>query len=186
MIPLVLISSPASSGHHKDIAEMTTTAQASGGNGNGGGEAAVAADPSAFNAAAATVTADDNDIDAAGAQSEPRQECSPAVAAATAPGSQARDEIFTWEAPHATYALGWSVRFFLFALGFRFPFFFSLQPSPPPKKNAQPPLFLISPSSSYLSFFTQQNRPDKPFRLAVGSFVEDFPNRVDIVTRALF
>jgi hypothetical protein len=124
LIPLVLIRSPASSGHHKDIAEMTTTAQASGGNGNGGGEAAVAADPSAFNAAAATVTADDNDIDAAWAQREPRQECSPAVAAATAPGSQARDEIFTWEAPHATYALGWSVRFFLFALGFRFPFFF--------------------------------------------------------------
>ena len=31
----------------------------------------------------------------------------------------------------------------------------------------------------------QQNRPDKPFRLAVGSFVEDFPNRVDIVARTL-
>ena len=29
----------------------------------------------------------------------------------------------------------------------------------------------------------QQNRPDKPFRLAVGSFVEDYPNRVDIVAR---
>ena len=103
---------------------MTTTAQASEGNGNGGGEAAVAADPSAFNAATAAATADDNDIDdAAGAQREPRQECSPAVAAATAPGSQARDEIFTWEAPHATYALGWSVRFFLSHLVFRFPFF---------------------------------------------------------------
>ena len=90
-----------------------TTAPPSGGNGNAGAEGGAgaggggAADPAAAAAAAA------NDLDdAARAQREPRQERSPAVAdAAAAPGSQARDEIFTWEAPHATYALGWSVSF---------------------------------------------------------------------------
>ena len=28
-----------------------------------------------------------------------------------------------------------------------------------------------------------QNRPDTPFRLAVGSFIEDYGNRIDIVSR---
>lgn len=88
--------------------EMTTP-PASGGNGNTGARGAPAADPDAA-AAAAAAAADDDIDDAAGAQREPRQERSPAVAtAAAAPGSEARDEIFTWEAPHATYALGWSV-----------------------------------------------------------------------------
>lgn len=30
-----------------------------------------------------------------------------------------------------------------------------------------------------------QNRPDTPFRLAVGSFIEDYGNRIDIVSREL-
>jgi hypothetical protein len=29
-------------------------------------------------------------------------------------------------------------------------------------------------------------RPDRPFRLAVGSFVEDYQNRVEVVQRACF
>lgn len=45
------------------------------------------------------------DVDAA-ERSEPRSDRSPPAAA----NADARDEIFTWEAPHATYALGWSVR----------------------------------------------------------------------------
>ena len=78
---------------------MTTALKSAEGGGEGG---AAVADPAAFAAA--------EDMDAAGAQREPRQERSPAVA----PGSQARDDIFTWEAPHATYALGWSVSLFWF------------------------------------------------------------------------
>ena len=120
------------------------------GGGGGGGEGKAAADPAP---AAAAAAADDRG-DAVGAQREPRQERSPVVAAAAAaaaPGSQARDEIFTWEAPHATYALGWSVSFVLFLNGID-----SDEHMPPPKNRATRKthsslFFLFSLSSLFYS-----------------------------------
>ena len=100
--------------------EMTEAAlAASGGNRNAGERETAASDPVVEATAGAAAAVADIDVDE-GAQREPRQERSPPVAGAgagAAPGSQGRDEIFTWEAPHATYALGWSVSIISFSKG---------------------------------------------------------------------
>ena len=42
--------------------------------------------------------------------------------------------------------------------------------------------FLLPCSLTHLYLQTKQIRPDKPFRLVVGSFIEDYNNRVEVIT----
>lgn len=39
--------------------------------------------------------------------------------------------------------------------------------------------------NSYIASLFLQNRKDQKFRLAVGSFIEDYDNSVEIITRGL-
>lgn len=70
-------------------------------------------------------------------------------------------EIYTYESQDLVYAMNWSV---------------SMLASAPAQRCA----------NNYLSLTPLeilQNRRDKKFRLAVGSFIEKFDNNVEIITR---
>ena len=108
-----------------------------------------------------------------------------------------RDEIYSYEAAHTVYALAWSVSwkgseeragrcgaeetgdalFFPLSVHLALP----TRPLDTARAPARPPgrarLSLLHNSL----FFLCQCRADDPFRLAVGSFVEDYPNRVDVL-----
>ena len=91
--------------------------------------------------------------------------------AAADPGriGERRAEIYTYESQNPVYALNWSV-------------------SSPTKLRLGATLLRACRSclqkTSHMRHVPVQNRRDKKFRLAVGSFIEEYENYVEIITRA--
>lgn len=117
---------------------------------------------------------------------------------------EGRAEIYTYESPHLVYAAGWSVsaaralakpgvvRCACACLPLRSTCLRRLQlcsmlwlllPAAGRRCPCTPPC-LEALHASCLPMWLQV-RPDKPFRLALGSFIEDYANRVEIVQREL-
>ena len=116
-----------------------------------------------------------------------------------APAPPARAEIYTYESPGLLYSCGWSVsrgqqqRRCVCLPSNSLPEMDSIVhdvvgfcgracralPRRHRHKHLPPPT-TAAPATARLLL---QVRPDKPFRLAVGSFIEDYANRVDIIQR---
>lgn len=82
-----------------------------------------------------------------------------------------RAEIYTHESKDPVYGMNWSVRFPSLRLIF-------LKADGPAFGSCACKLFL---GVTQLRLFVQ-NRADKKFRLAVGSFKEEYSNQVEIIT----
>lgn len=115
---------------------------------------------------------------------------------------EGRAEIYTYESPHLVYAAGWSVSAAgaLLAkpgvvscacacLPLRSTCLHRLQLCSMlcllPGGAADPPRLASKHCMPPALPMWLQVRPDKPFRLALGSFIEDYANRVEIVQREL-
>lgn len=87
----------------------------------------------------------------------------------------ARAEIHTYDSPTLVYAMNWSVSGPNRAAGAGCR---QVRGGNCLRSSAGEPTLLLP-----LSLALLQVRPDKPFRLAVGSYIEDYNNRVDIIAR---
>ena len=87
--------------------------------------------------------------------------------AAADPGriGERRAEIYTYESQNPVYALNWSV-------------------SSPARPNVVHQGTTLRQEANSQGTCAVQNRRDKKFRLAVGSFIEEYENYVEIITRA--
>lgn len=105
-------------------------------------------------------------------------------AAPPAPGDK-RAEIYTYTFPHQVYSMNWTVRAALPAAE-AWCTNEGLAGASPHHKSARTQLHcttICHPLNTRLA--CTQVRKDKKFRLGVGSFIEDYHNRVDIISRAL-
>lgn len=90
----------------------------------------------------------------------------------------AQAEIHTYDSPTLVYSMNWSVSGCA-----QKPSCSTDRHAPAAASTAARGMRPAPPPSAIAAWRPLQVRPDKPFRLAVGSYVEDLNNRVEIISR---